>query len=111
RVLDRLEPLLVPIPVSRRAGRRTLLQHVDELLHHRVLARPDDSQRRAPRVLLDVASQVVEAAIALAREAGGLWIDVREVLQDFVARGVQAVQIDAVEADLARPGREGAGVP
>src|SRR6266446_1826084 len=107
RVLDRLEPLLPRISVARRVARRTLLQQLDELLHHRVLARSDGSQRRAPRVLLDGASEVVEAAVALSGEAGGLRIDLPQIPQDFVDRRVQAVQIEAVEADLRRARREG----
>src|SRR6266850_404006 len=77
-----------------------LLEKVDELLHHRVLARGDHSQRGAPRVLLDGAPEVIEAAVALARDPRLFRIDFLQLLQYLVDRGVQAVEVEAIEPDL-----------
>src|SRR5206468_3918155 len=74
-----------------------LAPHLHELRHHFFLARRRDAERRRVAVRLRVLARVLEARVAIPRPPPGLGIDFVEVLDDRVDRGVEAVEVNAVE--------------
>jgi hypothetical protein len=81
-----------------------------ELLDDLLLARLGGSDAGDVPVGLRVVAEVVEAAVARPGPPGGLGVDVVQVVDDGGDRGVEAVEVEPVEADLL-PVRESLVVP
>src|SRR3989442_6941 len=73
---------------------------LDELGDDLVLARLGAAERGRAAVGLAVLAELLEAAVARPGAAGGLGIDLVEVGDHRVDRGVEAVEVEAVEASL-----------
>ena len=94
-------PVRVDRPVPARHGLK-----LDELLYRLLLARLRACDAGLVRVDLRIAAELVEARVALPRPLRRLAIDAVEVLDHRLHRPVEAVEVEAVEADLRRRGRE-----
>jgi hypothetical protein len=56
---------------------------------------------------LRVLAEVVEARVAVSRTPCGLRVNLVQIIKDRLHRGVQAVEVESVKADLLLIGREG----
>ena len=102
RVLFRMEELVFGDPtVATQVGIRAMTQR-DQLGDHFVLAGHCTLVGEGVAVGLAGAADVVEAGVALAGPTGLRRIDGIEVPDDRLHRRRQAVQVEAVEADLRR---------
>ena len=79
---------------------------LNELIDHLVLARLGESEAGDVAVRLRVLAEVVEARVAVPRALGGLRVNLVQIIKDRLHRGVQAVEVESVEADLFLIGRE-----
>jgi hypothetical protein len=79
---------------------------LDELFDDLLLARLDTAGVGRVRIHLRVASEMVEARVPLPSSLRRLGIDLLEVGDDRLHRGVEAVEIEAVEAHLGGSGRQ-----
>ena len=69
-------------------------------LDHLVFARLAEVEASGVAVRLRVLAEVLEARVALARPTRRIRVDLLEIRDDRLHRGVQAVEVEAVEADL-----------
>jgi hypothetical protein len=81
--------------------------HLDELRHHFVLARARQVEARGVGVAVRVVAELFEAGVAIARDGCGGGIDPIEMLEHRLYRGVQAVEVEPVEANRRRAGMFG----
>ena len=79
---------------------------LDELADHFLFARFGEAGARDETVDLRVFAEVVEAGIPLPRLPGRLGIDLLEISEHGLHRGVETVEIEAVEAGLRGVGRK-----
>jgi len=106
RVLLRVEePVLVEPAVATRLLRCDVPKF-HELLDHLLLAWLRSADPCLVRIHLGIGAEVVETGIAIARAPRRLRIDLVEVGHHRFHRGVEAVEVEAVEADLRSLGWE-----
>ena len=75
---------------------------LDELRHDVALARRVQPEIRRVPVLLQVLTEVIEAAVASSRSKRRLRIDLVEIRQHRLGRGPKAVEIEPIEAGTRR---------
>jgi hypothetical protein len=97
RVLQRIE---VALAVARRVV-EAVAQELHEGRHHVVLTDREAARQRSASVERRIALPRRQAAIAQAGHRGRLRIDALQVAKDGADRAVEAVDVEAVEADPA----------
>jgi hypothetical protein len=106
RVLLRVEgAVLVDPPVLPR-GLGSPVPQLDQLLDRLLLARLGAGDPRLVCIDLRIPPELVEARVALARPLGRLGVDAVQVGDDRLHRGVEAVEVEPVEAGPGRSWRE-----
>ena len=87
--------------VAARVRNGTLLQ-LDQLPEHFFLAGFGEAERCSIAVRLRVLAEMIEARVAVARPPGCVRVDLVQISQHGLHRGMQAVEIEAVESGLHR---------
>ena len=111
RVLDGIEEVVVGEAAVALGGVGGTTEQVLELVDDLVLAPLGQASARQQAIGPDVLGELVEAGVARAGPPGRLGVDLLEVPEHGGHRGAETVEVQAVEADLARVRRQRVVVP